>query len=70
MKLITPNVRKAMMVVGGLIVLVIVFSYVIFPDVICKSAFENAKKEEQSPDRANIDPIVETCRGASVFLSR
>jgi hypothetical protein len=70
MKLITPNIRKAMMVVAGLIILVVVFSYVIFPDVICKSALSNARNEEQSPNRTNIDPIVETCRGASVFLYR
>lgn len=70
MKLITPNIIKASMVVGGLIVLVVVFSYVIFPEIICKSAFANAKNEEQSSNRTNVDPIVETCRGASVFLSR
>jgi hypothetical protein len=70
MKLITPNILKAMMVVGGLIVLVVVFSYIIFPDVICKSALANAKNEEPSSNRTNIDPIVETCRGASTVLPR
>ena len=66
---ITPNVLRAMIVVGALIALVVVFSYIIFPDVICSSARENAQHTKPSPDRANIDPIVETCKGAASVLS-
>lgn len=67
MKLVTPNIRRAMMVVGGLILVVVIFTYVIFPDVICKSAQENARATASSPDRIRVDPIVETCRGANAL---
>lgn len=66
--LLTPNVRRAIIVVGALVAVVVVFSYVIFPDVICSSARENALHAKQSPDRTNIDPIVETCKGAASVL--
>ena len=66
--LLTPNVRRAMIVVGALVAAVVVFSYVIFPDVICSSARENALHVKPSPDRVNIDPIVETCKGAASVL--
>jgi formate-dependent nitrite reductase membrane component NrfD len=67
MNLLTPNIQKALMVVGGLILVVVLFSYVIFPDVICKSAQENARN---TPASGRIDPIVETCKGAAIALSR
>lgn len=66
---ITPNVRRAVIVVSALIAVVVVFSYIIFPDVICSSARENALHTKPSPDRVNIDPIVETCKGAASVLS-
>lgn len=67
--LITPNVWRVMMVVGALILIVVVFSYVIFPDIICSSARENALHTKASPDTVNIDPIVETCKGAESIFS-
>lgn len=69
MKLITPNIQKAMMVVGGLILVVVLFSYVIFPDVICKSAQENAHNSTPASG-PNVDPILQTCRGAAIAFSR
>lgn len=68
MKLITPNIQKVLMVVGGLILVVVLFSYVIFPDVICKSVQENARGAPTSGP--NADPILQTCRGAELAFSR
>lgn len=65
---VSSNVRRAIMVVAGLVLLVFAFSYYIFPDVICRSAIENARHAEKSPDRTNVDPIVETCKGAATIV--